>query len=118
MHDKLTYGHTGKPKGKIMRSEIAKRILEKPLKLLDNNGKEIKPGQVIKIEARFEGWADYCPNGKYKVVDINTFGRDITVQFPDGTKRVIDWIEFIIYILPLIEKIFFIVRGWFTKKTK
>jgi hypothetical protein len=103
-----------------MRSEIAKEILNRPLakkqKCVILNITDLKPGDVI----RFVPIKEYTTSIRNlpiaKVVEINQEQNTINVEFPDGTKRVIDWIEFIIYILPLLEKIFFIVRGWFTKK--
>jgi hypothetical protein len=103
-----------------MRSEIAMKILSKRWELLDSNKKKLKPGQVIKCEMYelFKGASDAQQSFTAKIISIDNDNGELTVKFPDGTQKVINWIEFIIYILPLLEKIFFIVRGWFTKKTK
>jgi hypothetical protein len=103
-----------------MRSEIAKEILNRPRQKRQKgvilNITDLQPSDVI----RFVPIKEYTTNLRNlpvaKVVEINQEQNTINVEFPDGTKRVIEWIEFIIYILPLIEKIFFIIKGWFTKK--
>jgi hypothetical protein len=77
---------------------------------------QLKKGQVI----RFMSLSEYTTSLRNlpvaRIIDIDQEQYTINVEFPDGTRKVIDWIDFIIYILPLLEKIFFIIKGWFTKK--
>lgn len=64
--------------------------------------------------------------GHFKPVNPRTFrgkitkieGVKITVKFPDGTETVIEWINFIIWVLPKLQAIFFLVKTLFTKKVK
>ncbi len=92
---------------------------------------DIKVGQVIKsvkasakitmhtkgifteteIEMFLRHFATKC-----KVIGIDSKNKRIKVQFPDGTTDFIKWVEFIIYILPKIQAIWWMIKSIFTKK--
>jgi hypothetical protein len=72
---------------------------------------QLKKGQVIRFVPLSEYTTSLRDLPVARIIDIDQEQNTINVEFPDGTKRVIDWIEFIIYILPLLLKRYFSSSG-------
>ena len=74
-------------------------------------GHVIAAGAIVEVKGRNQFKAKH----KGRVIGLDSEEQLIKLQFPNGSIEFIKWVEFIIYILPLLEKIFFTVKSWFTK---
>jgi len=60
----------------------------------------------VKVGKRVNVYGDYTLKFTGVVKKIDTKNKQMTIELPDGTEKIINWLEFIVVITPFIDKIF------------